>query len=134
LGYRFTFGCARLVCRQVENADSAARAAVEIADLVLIPCRSSAFDLPAIQTSAKLVQLSRKLAFPVFTAGSPNTPRTYAETGELVGGFGTPACPIILPDRAFTPCQRGGPHRHGSRPWRQGRRGVRSLCTWIVDS
>ena len=39
------------------HADSAARAAVEIADLVLIPCRPSAFDLSAIQTTAKLVQL-----------------------------------------------------------------------------
>ena len=42
------------------HADSAARAAVEAADLVLIPCRPSAFDLAAIQTTAKLVQLLRK--------------------------------------------------------------------------
>ncbi|HEX8553561.1 MAG TPA: ParA family partition ATPase [Sphingomonas sp.] len=82
------------------HADSAARAAVEIADLVLIPCRPSAFDLSAIQTTAKLVQLLRKPAFVVFTAGAPNAPRIYAEAGELVAGFGTPACPLILPDRA----------------------------------
>lgn len=82
------------------HADSAARAAVEAADLVLIPCRPSAFDLAAIQTSAKLVQLLRKPAFVVFTAGSPNAPRVYAEAGELVEGYGTPACPVILPDRA----------------------------------
>jgi len=82
------------------HADSAARAAVEIADLVLIPCRPSAFDLSAIQTTAKLVQLLRKPAFVVFTAGSPNAPRVYQEAGELVEGFGTPACPIQIPDRA----------------------------------
>ena len=82
------------------HADSAARAAVEIADLVLIPCRPSAFDLSAIQTTAKLVQLLRKPAFVVFTAGSPNAPRVYQEAGELVAGFGTPACPIQIPDRA----------------------------------
>ena len=82
------------------HADSAARAAVEVADLVLIPCRPSAFDLSAIQTSARLVQLLRKPAFVVFTAGSPNAPRIYAEAGELVDSFGTPPCPVILPDRA----------------------------------
>ena len=82
------------------HADSAARAAVEIADLVLIPCRPSAFDLSAIQTTAKLVQLLRKPAFVVFTAGSPNAPRMYQEAGELVEGFGTPPCPIQIPDRA----------------------------------
>jgi chromosome partitioning protein len=82
------------------HADSAARAAVEAADLVLVPCRPSAFDLSAIQTTAKLVQLLRKPAFAVFTAGAPNAPRLYAEAGELVDGYGTPPCPVILPDRA----------------------------------
>ena len=82
------------------HADSAARAAVEIADLVLIPCRPSAFDLAAIQTSAKLVQLLRKPAFVVFTGGPPNAPRIYEEAGELVDSFGTPPCPVLLPDRA----------------------------------
>lgn len=82
------------------HADSAARAAVEVADLVLIPCRPSAFDLAAIQTTAKLVQLLRKPAFVVFTAGPPNAPRIYAEASELVDSYGTPSCPVILPDRA----------------------------------
>jgi chromosome partitioning protein len=82
------------------HADSAARAAVEVADLVLIPCRPSAFDLAAIQTTVKLVQLLRKPAFVVFTAGSPNAPRMYQEAGELVEGFGTPACLIQIADRA----------------------------------
>jgi chromosome partitioning protein len=82
------------------HADSAARAAVEVADLVLIPCRPSAFDLAAIQTTAKLVQLLRKPAFVVFTAGAPNAPRVYAEAGELVESYGTPACPVQIPDRA----------------------------------
>ncbi|WP_082464037.1 ParA family partition ATPase [Sphingomonas sp. Leaf17] len=82
------------------HADSAARAAVEVADLVLIPCRPSAFDLSAIQTTAKLVQLLKKPAFVVFTAGPPNAARIYAEAGGLVESYGTPACPLILPDRA----------------------------------
>ena len=82
------------------HADSAARASVEAADLVLIPCRPSAFDLSAIQTTAKLVQLLRKPAFVVFTAGPPNAPRVYEEAGELVNGFGVPPCPHQIADRA----------------------------------
>ena len=82
------------------HADSAASAAVEVADLVLIPCRPSAFDLAAVQTTAKLVKLLRKPAFVVFTAGSPNAPRVYEEAAALVSGFGVPACPIIISDRA----------------------------------
>lgn len=82
------------------HADSAARAAVEAADIVLIPCRPSAFDLAAIQTTVKLTQLLRKSAFVVFTAGAPNAPRMYEEAGELVESFGAPPCPIQIPDRA----------------------------------
>jgi len=82
------------------HADSAARAAVEAADLVLIPCRPSAFDLAAIQTSAKLAELLKKPAFVVFTAGPPNAPRVYEDAGEVVAGYGTPPAPVILADRA----------------------------------
>lgn len=82
------------------HADSAARAAVEVADLVLIPCRPSAFDLSAIEITAKLVQLLRKPAYIVFIAGPPNAPRVYQEAGELVKSYGTPPCPVQLPDRA----------------------------------
>lgn len=114
------------------HADSAARAAVEIADLVLIPCRPSAFDLSAIQTTSKLVQLLRKPAFVVFSAGPPNAPRVYQEAGELVEGYGTPACPIILPDRAA--------YRHASaegrsvmelEPYGKAADEVRNIYKWI---
>ena len=43
-----TQGAELVVIDTPPHADSAARAAVEIADLVLIPCRPSAFDLLAI--------------------------------------------------------------------------------------
>lgn len=113
------------------HADSAARAAVEVADLVLIPCRPSAFDLSAIQTTAKLVQLLRKPAFVVFTAGSPNAPRVYQEAGELVESFGTPPCPVQIPDRAA--------YRHASgegqtvmeyEPVGKAADDIRQLYTW----
>lgn len=93
-------GAELIVIDTPPHADSAARAAMELADLVLIPCRPSAFDLAAIQTTAKLVQLLRKPAFVVFTAGAPNAPRMYEEAGELVAGYGTPAAPVLIADRA----------------------------------
>lgn len=46
------------------------------------------------------MQLLRKPAFVVFTAGSPNAPRIYEEAASLVDGFGVPACPVIISDRA----------------------------------
>ncbi|MGI4730119.1 MAG: ribbon-helix-helix domain-containing protein [Janthinobacterium lividum] len=105
------------------HADSAARAAVEVADLVLITCRPSAFGLAAIQTTAKLVHLLRKPAFVVFTAGPLNAPRVYQEVGA--GGRsrharlpGDPRRP-----RRLSPCQRRGAYRARDRARRQGGRG-----------
>ncbi|RZT44867.1 plasmid segregation oscillating ATPase ParF [Sphingomonas sp. BK036] len=113
------------------HADSAARAAVEIADLVLIPCRPSAFDLSAIRTTAKLVQLLRKPAFVVFTAGSPNAPRIYQEAGDLVAGLGTPACPIQIPDRAaFRHASAEGRTVMEFEPGGKAADDIRSLYTW----
>lgn len=113
------------------HADSAARAAVEVADLVLIPCRPSAFDLAAIQTTAKLVQLLRKPAFVVFTAGPPNAPRIYAEAGELVDGYGTPPCPVILPDRAaYRHASAEGRSVMESEPAGRAADEIRSLYEW----
>jgi len=113
------------------HADSAARAAVEAADLVLIPCRPSAFDLSAIQTTAKLVQLLRRPAFVVFTAGPPNAPRIYQEAGELVDGFGTPPCPVLLPDRAaYRHASAEGRTVMESEPGGKAAEEVRELYKW----
>lgn len=113
------------------HADSAARAAVEAADLVLIPCRPSAFDLSAIQTTAKLVQLLRRPAYVVFTAGPPNAPRIYQEAGELVDGFGTPPCPVLLPDRAaYRHASAEGRTVMESEPAGKAAEEVRELYKW----
>jgi chromosome partitioning protein len=94
-------GASFIVIDTPPHADSAASRAVEAADLVLIPCRPSAFDLAAIKTTISLVRLFDKPAYVVFTAGPPNAPRMYEEAIELVRGFGIEACPQILPDRAI---------------------------------
>jgi chromosome partitioning protein len=93
-------GATLIVIDTPPHADSAASRAVEVADLVLIPCRPSAFDLAAIKTTVSLVRLFDKPGFVVFTAGPPIAPRMYEEVVELVRGFGIEVCPHILPDRA----------------------------------
>ena len=93
-------GATFIVIDTPPHADSAASRAVEVADLVLIPCRPSAFDLTAIKATVSLVRLFDKPAFVVLTAGPPIAPRMYEEVVELVEGFGIKACPHILPDRA----------------------------------
>lgn len=93
-------GAELIVIDTPPHADLAASKAVECADLVLIPCRPSAFDLAAMRTTIRLVKLMRKRAFVVFTAGPPNAPLIYADACEVAEGFGASVCAVILPDRA----------------------------------
>jgi chromosome partitioning protein len=93
-------GAELIVIDTPPHADLAASKAAQCADLVLIPCRPSAFDLAAMRTTIRLVELLARPAFVVFTAGPPHAPHIYADARELVAGFGGQTCPIILPDRA----------------------------------
>jgi chromosome partitioning protein len=93
-------GASFIVIDTPPHADSAASAAMQIADLILIPCRPSAFDLAAIQTTARLVTMFRKPAYVVFTAGSPNAPRLYIDAAEAAEGFGLAVSPHHIADRA----------------------------------
>lgn len=94
-------GASFIVIDTPPHADTAATKAVEMADLVLIPCRPSAFDLAAIRTTIQLVRMLGKSAWIVFTAGPVHAPRMYEEAGELIRGFGVEVCPQNIPDRAI---------------------------------
>jgi chromosome partitioning protein len=93
-------GATFIVIDTPPHADLAASKAVEAADMVLIPCRPSAFDLAAIRTTGQLVKLHGKLAALVFTAGPVRAPKIYADATALVESFGVNVCPYIVADRA----------------------------------
>lgn len=93
-------GASFIVIDTPPHADLAASKAVEAADLVLIPCRPSAFDLAAIRTTGQLVKLLGKRAALVFTAGPPHAPKIYADATTLMESFGIDVCPHIVADRA----------------------------------
>lgn len=114
------------------HANNATTSAVDVADVVLIPCRPSGFDLSAIRVTAEHVKLAGKQAYVVFTAGAINAPKTYAEAGELVQGFGLEVCPHTLPDRAS--------HRHSTgagqtifehEPEGKASQEVRAIYEWV---
>ncbi len=73
-------------------ADAAARRSAELADLVLIPCRPSAFDLKAIRTTLDLVEATRTPAFVVLNA-APVRSRAVDEARDVVIGLGQTSRP-----------------------------------------
>ncbi len=116
------------------HADLAASKAAECADLVLIPCRPSAFDLAAMRTTLRLVELLSRPAFVVFAAGPPTAPHIYADARELVTGFGGQTCPIILPDRAaYRHAVAGGQTVFEFDPGRKAASEIAQLHMWTCE-
>jgi chromosome partitioning protein len=68
------------------------------ADLLLIPCRPSAFDLAAIAASVQVAKAAGKPAAFVLNACPARAPE-IAETREVLTAYGLPLAPMEIADR-----------------------------------
>jgi chromosome partitioning protein len=78
-------------------APDAARVAVA-ADLVIIPCRPTAFDLAAVGAAIEIVKAASARAVLVLSACPFRAPE-IAETRAVLEGFGIPVAPVEVTDR-----------------------------------
>jgi len=81
------------------NGDQTASLAARAADLVLIPCRPSAFDLEAIETTLLLAKAAAKPAYVVLNAVPPRSQIGKEATAGL-SERGARVAPHHLPHRA----------------------------------
>src|SRR5262249_7891435 len=77
------------------NADNASLAAARVADLILVPCRPSAFDLDAIGTTLNLASIAGKPAWVVLNAVPPHGKLGIEATAAL-GHGGVQVVPCSL--------------------------------------
>ena len=81
-------------------AQAEGRAAVEAADVILVPCQLRIFDLDAIKVTAGLVKGVGKPSFVVFNRTPSRAPQLYKQGVEAVGAMGMAAAPTMLVERA----------------------------------
>ena len=114
-------------------AQTEAREAARIADLILIPCRPSAFDLDAIRITADLANDIRKPAFVIVNAGPPHGTAVYRDVAETVGRFGLKVAPTRLAERAaFRHAVREGKSVQELEPDSKAAEEVAILWEWIA--
>jgi MinD superfamily P-loop ATPase len=123
-------GATFIVIDTPPHADSAASRAVEAADLVLIPCRPSAFDLAAIKTTVSLVRLFDKPAYVVFTAGPPHARACMKKPSNWCRASGSRLARTSFPTVLFiaTPAQRALRSSSSSLRARLQPRSTRFIC------
>ena len=79
------------------TAPDAARIAKSV-DLVVIPCRPTAFDLAAVRNAVEIVKAAKKKAVLVLSACPFRSPE-IGETRAVLEGYGLPVCPSDITDR-----------------------------------
>ncbi|MGB3470106.1 MAG: ParA family partition ATPase [Erythrobacter sp.] len=82
------------------HADAAAREAIKIADIVLVPTKPRAFDLAALEPVAELVSFAKKPAYVVLNAVPAGATVLAQEAREAARAMGLEICPVELGDRA----------------------------------
>jgi chromosome partitioning protein len=92
-------GATFLILDTAPNADQTASLAARAADLVLIPCRASAFDLEAIETTLILAKTAGKPAYVVLNAVPPRS-GIGKEAAEGLSARGAQVAPRQLTHRA----------------------------------
>ena len=114
-------------------AQTEAREAARVADLILIPCRPSAFDLDAIRITADLTSDIRKPAFVIVNAGPPHGTSVYKDVTDTVGRFGLQVAPTRLAERAaFRHAVREGKSAQELEPDSRAAEEVTALWAWIA--
>jgi chromosome partitioning protein len=114
-------------------AQAEAREAARAADLILIPCRPSAFDLDAIRITADLANDIRRPAFVVVNAGPPHGTAVYKDVEEVVERFGLRLAPTRLAERAaFRHAVRDGKSAQELEPGSKAAEEVSALWDWIA--
>jgi len=87
-----------IVLDTAPHADPAAVLAVRAADLVLVPCRPSTFDLEAIRTTLDLCDMTKKRALVVLNA-APIRSRVIGEAEAAIRRDGGEVSPIVIRQR-----------------------------------
>ena len=71
------------------SADSAALAAAEVADLILVPARPNGLDLEAVETTVRLAMQHAKRPFHVVLTQTPSQASIAEEAAEVIEGQGS---------------------------------------------
>ena len=81
------------------GADNAALVAAKLADVVLVPCRPSIFDIESTAISVQRLQAATAAPVVVVLNGCAHRGREADEAAEALGGLGAQVCPVRIGQR-----------------------------------
>ncbi len=114
------------------HADAAAREAIKLADIVLIPTKPRAFDLHALEPIADLVGYAGKSAFVVLNSVPAGASILAEEARTAAKEMALNICPVLLGDRAaFHRSSAKGETASESEPDGKAAQEIEALWEWL---
>lgn len=115
------------------HADAAAREAIKAADIVLVPTKTRAFDLAALEPIADLAGSAAKPTFVVLNAVPAGATVLADDARQAASDMGLDICPVTLGDRAaFHRSSAKGETAGESEPDGKAAGEIEALWHWIV--
>jgi chromosome partitioning protein len=115
------------------HAAPGAAQAIASADLILLPCRPTAFDLGAIPRAVSIANASHRPAALVLNACPARAPEV-AEAIAALGAFGLPVVPVTIGERrSFSRAVATGRAVTEFEPSGRASEEIRALYTWIKE-
>lgn len=93
-------GISLAVIDTAAKSENPALEAAKTADVVLIPCRRSFFDVDAMSWTANLLKLAGKPGYVVLSALKPGSTKIQGDVVKAIEAYGLTAAPIVMHDRA----------------------------------
>jgi chromosome partitioning protein len=114
------------------HADGVSADAGAVANVILIPCRPSAFDLDAIGATVRLAQASKKPCWVIISA-APTQGSEVAETRLALESAGVPVAPIVIHQRkAFSARAHQGRTAGEIEPDGKAAGEIKALLHWLA--
>ena len=116
------------------HVDGVAADAGALADLILIPCRPSAFDLDAIGASVRVAQASKKPCFVVINA-APTQGSEVGETRAALEAAGVHVAAVVIHQRkAFSARAHEGRTAMEHEPGGKASAEINALLIWVCET
>lgn len=130
-----TNGAGFAIIDTAPHSDRAAVVAADLADLVLIPCRPSAFDVAAIGTTLKLLQLSKAIDRTVILINAAPSRGTIADVAAQGLSEIVPVVPVRMHHRAaYSHAINSGHSVQEFDPQGKATEEILALYNWIMQS
>lgn len=116
------------------HADGVAADAGALADVILIPCRPSAFDLDAIGASVRVAQASKRPCWVVINA-APTQGAEVGETRAALEAAGVQVVPVTIHQRkAFSARAHEGRTAMEHEPGGKAAQEIDALLRWVMSN